>query len=54
MGKFMADSEKMPRDGSALPIGKKLKKKLFNLKVGLTQDKAGEHGVISQFDKRRK
>jgi|GEM_PF-1657463 len=54
MGKFMHESLKTPGDGSTLPLGKRLKKWFYNLRVGLTQDKASEHGVISQFGKRRK
>ncbi|MFA6064809.1 MAG: hypothetical protein WCW44_04385 [archaeon] len=53
MSRFAHESQKSKGDGSSLPLGKKIKKWFFNLKVSLTQDKAHEHGMVSKFGKRK-
>jgi len=53
MSKFMHESQKSKGDGSSLPLGKRVKKWLFNLTVSLTQDKASEHNTISKFGRRK-
>ena len=49
----MAESEKNPGDGSRHPLGKKLAKWWYNLKVRLTQDKRNDDDIISRFGKRK-
>ena len=49
----MHESEKNPGDGSRHPLGKRLKKWFYNLKVNMTQDKTNDHDIISRFGKRK-
>jgi hypothetical protein len=53
MSKFMHESLKSKGDGSSLPLGKRISRWFYNLKVSLTQDKDNEHNVISKFGKRK-
>jgi len=53
MSRFMHESNKSKGDGSSLPLGKRIKRWFFNLKVSLTQDKEHEHNTISKFGKRK-
>ena len=49
MGKFVYEGERNPGDGSSLPLTKRIKKKLYNLKVSLTRDKDAEGHSVHQF-----
>ena len=48
MSKFMYEGSKNPGDGSRLPLGKKLKKWAYNIKVSMTRDKDGEESSVDK------
>ena len=46
MAKFRFEGESYSGGGSRLPLGKRIKKKLYNLKVSLTRNHSAEESSV--------
>ena len=54
MSKFVFEGERNPGDGSRHPLGKKIKRAIFNLKAGLSSNKAETNETIHHISRAKK